>query len=209
MTERSKEDLCNSINSDFERIEKEINKNVNYLTNNNEKENQDLLENIYAEIYNYLHDLREGSQEILKCSDELKGNDEYFKIKTINYNNILGLKKSKTANINYINIDNDNDTVDIGFSCISKNLYTYSFLGIEIPEIKTNSTNYFLQNNVSLKLYDNTILYVNDIENTIYYIFDLYLGKIKYPNIDITLTNFIFSQIFGIFFGILLNKIIN
>jgi hypothetical protein len=155
--------------------------------------------------------LRTTNNENINSNTELHylivKNDESFKVKTINYNNILGLKRSKTANINYIKVNND--TLDIGFSCISKNMYTYSFLGIEIPEIKTNSTNYFVKNNVSLKLYDNTILYVNDIENSLYYIFDLYLGKIKYPNIDITLTNFIFSQIFGIFFGILLNKIIN
>ncbi len=127
-------------------------------------------------------------------------------IKTFsNYNYILGLKKSKKAKINFIN--EDNDTFNVSFTWKTNNIYTYSVLGIEIPEIKTFSSDYSDENNISLQLYNNNIIYIND-DDSIYYVFDLYLDKMKYPNIDITFSNFIFSQIFGILFGIFIHKLL-
>jgi hypothetical protein len=87
----------------------------------------------------------------------------------------------------------------------TKNEYTYSILGIEIPEIKTYTHDYNDDINICLKLHNN-ILCIYDEYKSQYYIFDLYQGKMKYPNIDITFSNFIFSQLFGIIFGIFINK---
>ena len=144
-------------------------------------------------------------------------NDETIHFKTfVNYNYILGLKKSKKAQITCSQFDDTNETLSLRFSWISKHIYTYSILGIEIPEIKTNSIDYFSDNYMNISLHNNNILIVNDNNQNhnynhthknkdIYYIFDLYKGNMKYPNIDITFNTFVFSQIFSILFSILIS----
>lgn len=135
-------------------------------------------------------------------------NDTMIKLKSFyNSNSIIGLKKSKTATIN--NINQKNETLSINYTWISKNTYTYSILGIEIPEIKTNSNEYKQESNLTLDLYNNNVLIVNDLNNSFYYIFDLCLGKMKYPNVETSLNLFMFTQFFSIMFGILFNKLLN
>ena len=135
-------------------------------------------------------------------------NDNIIKLKSFyGYNNIIGLKKSKTAIIN--NVQDINDTLKVNYTWVSKKTYTYSILGIEIPEIKTMSNEYNDDRNLTLQLYNNNVLVVNDINSSFYYIFDLYLGKIKYPNVETSLNLFVFSQFVSIIFGILLKKILD
>jgi hypothetical protein len=134
-------------------------------------------------------------------------NDKQIKLKSYyNYNNIIGLKKSKTAIVN--DLIEKNNSLFVNYTWISKNTYTYSILGIEIPEIKTMSDNYSQEKNLSLELYNN-VLVVNDLNNSFYYIFDLYQGKIKNPNVETSLSLFIFTQFFSIIFGILIHNFIN
>lgn len=136
--------------------------------------------------------------------------DQIIKLKSYqNYNYLLGLKKSKKASIKKMYEHNENQELSLEFSWITKNTYTYSILGIEIPEIKTNSIDYLKENNITIELFNNNILIANDNTNSIYYIFDLYLGKMKDPNIETRFNTFIFSQIFGIILGIFINKILN
>jgi hypothetical protein len=135
-----------------------------------------------------------------------------IKLKTFaNYNYVMGLKKSKIAIID--NINESENSLLLDFSWITKNTYTYSILGIEIPEIKTNSIEYLKETNISVELHNTNILIATDMSNfdndlnSHYYIFDLYKGKMKYPNIETSLNTFMFSQIFAILFSILFNNI--
>ena len=57
---------------------------------------------------------------------------------------------------------------------------------------------------IKVELIDNSIL-VNDDKTPLYYLFDLQIGKIKSPFIEIYFNTFIFSQIFSL----LLSSIIN
>jgi len=133
--------------------------------------------------------------------------NETIKFKSLEYNYFYGIKNSRTAMIQ--NITNyDNNTYNIEFKYFKKNTYTYSLFGIEIPEIRTKSEEYYKEKNLTLNLYNNILLII-DNDLSIYYIFDLYLGKIKYPNIETQFNTFIFTQIFGILIGILINKLID
>jgi hypothetical protein len=132
-------------------------------------------------------------------------NNGEIKFKTLHFNNFLGIKKSRTAQIENV-VEHENDTYAICFNYIKKNTYTYSFLGIEIPEIKTKSEEYNNTKNITVNLFNNVLL-ILDNELYIYYVFDLYLGKIKYPNTETTLNTFLFTQIFGLLIGLIINQI--
>jgi hypothetical protein len=147
----------------------------------------------------------------LKIDDAINyliiNNDKSVKFKSLDYNYFFGIKNSRSAIIENIT-DFQNNSYKIDFKYFKKNTYTYSFFGIEIPEIKTKSEEYYKQKNLTLNLYNNVLL-IFDNEMSIYYVFDLYLGKIKYPNIETQFNTFIFTQIFGILIGILINKLLN
>lgn len=134
-------------------------------------------------------------------------NNETIKFKSLDYNYFFGIKKSRSAVIQDIK-DYNNNSYTINFKYFKKNTYTYSMFGIEIPEIRTKSEEYYKEKNLTLNLFNNILLII-DNELSIYYIFDLYLGKIKYPNIETQFNTFIFTQIFGILIGILINKLVN
>ena len=86
--------------------------------------------------------LRSTNNENINQNNEINyliiNKENLIKLKTIiNYNYILGLKKSKKANINFIKETSNELTnektdksnfLDINFSWISKNIYTYSIL---------------------------------------------------------------------------------
>jgi len=155
--------------------------------------------------------LRATNNNLINTEKELNyliiEKNDTVRLKTfINYNYLIGSKKSKKAYIN--NITEEDDELSLGFSWTIKNTYTYSILGIEIPEIKMNSIEYLQKSNISIELYSNNILIANDNTNSLYYIFDLYLGKIRDPSIETRLNTFIFSQLFGIIIGIILNNIL-
>jgi hypothetical protein len=133
-------------------------------------------------------------------------NDNTIKFKSLDSNYIMGKKKSRTAE--YIILNQTDNTFNINFKYLKKNTYTYSFLGIEIPEIKTKSEDYKNDKNLTINLFNN-ILLIYDNKESQYYIFDLYLGKIKYPNTETQFYTFMFTQFFGIIIGIILNKLID
>jgi hypothetical protein len=132
-------------------------------------------------------------------------NDETIKFKSLNYNQFYGNKMSRTAVLNNI-VKYDNNTYTITFNYFKKNTYAYSFLGIEIPEIKTKSEEYFNQKNLTVNIFNNILLII-DNDLSLYYIFDLYYGKIKYPYTETHLNTFLFTQIFGIIIGLIINKL--
>jgi hypothetical protein len=80
-------------------------------------------------------------------------------------------------------------------------------LGIEIPEFKSNSISYDKKQNLSINIFDRSILVI-DNKNCLYYIFDLYIGKLKYPNIETNLSTFLFTQSISIILSILITKLL-
>ena len=131
-----------------------------------------------------------------------------IKLKTLKQDGLFGIKKSRTAFINNINDVNDitnNYLFTLKYS--KKNTYSYSFLGIEIPEFKSNSVEYYKEKNLTINIVDKTML-ISDNNNKFYYIFDLYVGKLKYPNTETNITTFIFTQIFSIILSLIISKIL-
>ena len=127
-----------------------------------------------------------------------------IKLKSFKQDGLFGIKKSRTAFINDINyIDKNNYLFSLKYS--RKNTYSYSFLGIEIPEFKSNSINYYKIKNLTINIVDKS-MFINDNDSNLYYIFDLYVGKLKYPNIETNITTFIFTQIFSIVLSLIITK---
>jgi len=127
-----------------------------------------------------------------------------IKLKTLKQDGLFGIKKSRTAFINNINyIDNNTCLFTLKYS--RKNTYSYSFLGIEIPEIKAKSIDYYKEKSFTINLNDKTML-INDNDNNFYYIFDLYIGKLKYPNAETSISTFIFTQLFSIILSLIITK---
>lgn len=153
---------------------------------------------------------------LLRTTNDININDKFnyiiindentIKFKSLDYDQIFGIKKSRTANI-ISAIPYENHSYNISLQYSKKNTYTYSFLNIEIPELKTKSENYMKEKNITIELHNSNVLFINDTNLSLYYIFDLYVHKNKYPNIETSLNSFLFTQIFGIITGIIINQI--
>ena len=127
-----------------------------------------------------------------------------IKLKTLKQDGLFGIKKSRTAYIyNISNVEYNSYSFILKYS--KKNIYSYSFLGIEIPEFKSDSLSYYREKNFTINLFDKTII-ISDNENCLYYIFDLYIGKLKYPNTETNINTFIFSQFFSILLSVIITK---
>ena len=127
-----------------------------------------------------------------------------IKLKTLKQDGLFGIKKSRTAYIyNISNVEYNSYSFILKYS--KKNIYSYSFLGIEIPEFKSDSLSYYKEKDFIINLFDKTLI-ISDNETNIYYIFDLYIGKLKYPNTETNINTFIFSQIFSILLSVIITK---
>ncbi len=132
--------------------------------------------------------------------------DPVIKLKTLKQDGLFGIKKSRTAYINNINyINNESYSFTLNYS--KKNTYSYSFLGIKIPEFKSNSIEYYKEKRFTINLFDKTII-ITDNEKYLYYIFDLYIGKLQYPNTETSINTFMFTQLFSILMTLLLEKLL-
>jgi hypothetical protein len=127
-----------------------------------------------------------------------------IKLKTLKQDGLFGIKKSRTAFINDINYINENSYSFI-LKYSRKNTYSYSFLGVEIPEFKSNSIEYYKEKIFTIDLHDKTMI-ITDNNSYLYYIFDLYIGKLKYPNTETSINTFIFTQLFSIILSLLISK---
>ena len=127
-----------------------------------------------------------------------------IKLKTLNQDGLFGIKKSRTAYINDITyLDENSYSFKLKYS--RKNTYSYSFLGIEIPEFKSNSIEYYKEKNLTIKFFEKTAI-ITDNDKDFYYIFDLYIGRIKYPNAETSIDTFIFTQLFSIIISLLISR---
>ena len=58
---------------------------------------------------------------------------------------------------------------------------------------------------MSITIFDKTLL-IMDNKSSLYYIFDLVIGKITYPNVETNINTFIFTQIVGIILSVLFTQ---
>ena len=135
--------------------------------------------------------------------------DDTIKFRTLNQYGFLGIKNSISGKITNIT-KFDNTNYEINFVYSDSNKYTYSLVGIETPEYKFFTKNYLFKKSVNISLYDKTLI-VDDNQSNLYYLFDLNIGILKKPNIEISLNNFLFTQvisfIINVFFAQLLHNI--
>lgn len=167
-------------------------------------------------IYNnIIHPLMFGTWVLRTSNDiEILGGLNYIqiqeepiiKLKTLKQDGMFGIKKSRTAYINHINYINEN-SYSFTLKYSRKNTYSYSFLGIQIPEFKSNSIEYYKEKNLTINLFDKTII-ITDNEKYLYYIFDLYIGKLQYPNTETTINTFVFTQLFSILMSLIIEKLL-
>jgi len=131
--------------------------------------------------------------------------EPFVKLKTVSQEGVLGIKKSRTAKIdNIIHVSKNTYNFTLNYSI--KNTYSYSFLGIEIPEFKSKSIKYNKSKDLSLTIFDKTLLII-DNELSFYYIFDLSIGNIKYPNVETNINTFLFTQLISILLSMLFAKL--
>ncbi len=135
------------------------------------------------------------------------------KIKTIR-NGIINTKISRTGFISFIKkkntfinkfineIDNEYDIIII---VNNVNSYSYSILGLEIPQIRyQQNTNYNVIKRINVKQKKN-IMYIVDLDNKNYYLFDLNTNNIKLPYIEISITTLILTELFDSFIKFIIN----
>jgi hypothetical protein len=148
-----------------------------------------------------------------------------IKLKTINENGIIATKVSRTGcisieknilkklfysvkkKINYNNINSYNN-YDLILTFKNINKYSYSFFGIEFPEIRYNQINdYNIRKKINVIQQGYTIYVTDEYGN--YYLFDLFqnLNKDRLPYIEIPANTLIVTQVFGFLINIILVKI--
>ena len=152
-------------------------------------------------------------------------NENNIKLKTIYNNLIVATKKSRSGSVSFkkscfepfkivnkwINKQSfvpDND-VDLFVRFNSINKYTYSFFGIEFPEIKYEQiTNYNLEKNIRVRVKGTTLFVTDDFNN--YYIFDMYPKNsfnMRLPYVETAIYTLLINQILGSAINLELMKI--
>jgi hypothetical protein len=129
-----------------------------------------------------------------------------IKFKTLKQDGFMGVKKSRTSYIKNIT-QMDNNTYSFALQHSNKNTYSYSLFGIQIPEFKSKSLSYTKVQNFVISSFEKTLLIV-DNENEMYYLFDLHIGNLKYPNAETNINTFIFTQIFSILLNLIIIKLL-
>lgn len=143
--------------------------------------------------------------------------DNNIKLKTIVQNGVFGTKISKTGRIEYkTNVKNaiyklfGIGSYDITVRFNNVNKYSYSFFGIEFPEIRYKQiSNYNIERNMNVRYKDDT-LYVSDKDLDNYYLFDLYgnLMMNRLPFVELSLNTLVMTQIISFVINLLLVKTI-
>lgn len=133
-------------------------------------------------------------------------NDDTIKLKTIYQEGIIGVKKSRSGNINNIRINNSTILLNITYNTYIK--YSQSILGIQIPEFKSNEINYSMNKELSIDIIDKTLL-IKDIYLPLYYLFDLQVGKIKSPLIETGMNTLVFTQVLSFFLNLVMVNLIH
>lgn len=130
--------------------------------------------------------------------------DDYLKFKHIYNQGILVEKKSITGTFEIIEYDLNENTAIIDITYNKYNIYSHSLFGIELPELRSKNKILSSKRKVKAKLLENSLL-IEDTKTPLYYLFDLQIGKVKSPYIEISFNTFIFSQMISVFLTLLFN----
>lgn len=134
-------------------------------------------------------------------------NDNTIKLRNLNQEGFIGTKKSITGTITNINnFSNFEYQINLKYSHLNK--YSYSFLGVEIPEFKSETKNYLINKVLNVSMYDNSML-VEENNSPLYYLYDLHIGDIKRPHIETGINTFFFTQFISFIFNLILAKLIH
>ena len=166
---------------------------------------------IYTQINRFLLGtwvLRASNDKFFKEGfTSLKLNDDNtLKIKSIYQKGIFAEKKSISGDIHIVSSTDNMTLLDITYS--KYNIYSHSAFGIQIPEIKSKNRKFTIKKRFEAKIIDNSLL-ISDTKTPLYYLFDLQIGQIKSPYIEVGFSTFIFSQIISIFLNLFFMDIIN
>jgi hypothetical protein len=128
--------------------------------------------------------------------------DNNVKLKNIYTDNLLTIKKSTSGTFNILEYDKNEDTAIIDITYNKYNIYSHSIFGVQLPEIKSKNRTFNIKRKVNAKIIENSLL-INDSKTPLYYLFDLQIGKIRSPFIEISFNTFIFTQLFGILLNLI------
>jgi hypothetical protein len=132
--------------------------------------------------------------------------EDYLKFKHIYNQGIIMEKKSITSSFEIIDYDNLENTANVLITYNKYNIYSHSLFGIQLPELKFRNKTITSKRKVMAKLLDNSLL-IHDTKTPLYYLFDLQIGRINSPFIEINFNTFIFSQLIGIFLTLIFNHV--
>jgi hypothetical protein len=143
----------------------------------------------------------------------LNENDN-IKFKTIIQNGVFATKISKTGHIEYkINIKNVCCAI-LGIRCYdiivrfnNVNKYTYSFFGIEFPEIRYKQISNYNTEKIIVAKNEGNCIYIKD-KNGLYYLFDLYanISTNRLPYVETPFNTLIVTQIISFIINLFLVK---
>jgi len=131
---------------------------------------------------------------------------EKLKIKSIYQVGIIAEKKSISGEINIISNTENTVLIDVIYS--KYNIYSHSAFGIQIPELKSKNRTFNIKKRFKVTIIDNSIL-ASDIKTPLYYLFDLQVGQIKSPYIEVSFYTFIFSQLISILLNLIITNVFN
>ena len=137
----------------------------------------------------------------------LINNDNSVKLRNLNQEGWFGTKKSITGVIT--NITNCNNTkYEINLKYLYSNKYSYSLLGVEIPEFKSETKSYLINKSYNVTLLDKSLL-VEDNMLPLYYLYDLYVGNINRPYIETGINTVFFTQFISFILNLILVKMLH
>lgn len=134
-------------------------------------------------------------------------NDDTLKFKTLRQEGFFATKKSTSGRIVNITTDNNNK-YEINIKYSHSNKYSYSILGVKIPEFKSESKNYIINKKLILSLYDKSLL-VTDSVLPLYYLFDLNIGNLENPFVETGLNTLFFTQIISLIINFIFAKMLH
>lgn len=132
--------------------------------------------------------------------------EDFLKFKHLYNQGILVEKKSITGTFDIIEHNIHENTAIIDISYNKYNIYSHSLFGIQLPELISKNKTLSSNRKVTAKLLDSSLL-IEDTKTPLYYLFDLQIGKIKSPYIEISFNTFVFSQIMSVLLTLLFNHL--
>ena len=130
--------------------------------------------------------------------------DDTLTLKTISQRFMFAEKKSISAAVNVLSTVDNTASLDITY--FKYDIYSHSAFGVQIPEIMSKNKKFTLKKKFNATIVDSSLL-IADTRTPLYYLFDLQVGQPKSPYVEIGLTTFVFSQVFGLFLNSMITDV--